>query len=127
MINIVRNKAKEISTMFGGVELVDRALRVMENTTTIRVNEVIMTKIDGAIESTVISIMILKMRAVADPVGWSATSMLRVCAQTQLEEKSQATAIIPINRLSFFIILESPLIDYRERRSGFPARDCVRG
>ena len=68
-MNIVRNKASEIRTIFGGVELVAKALRVMEKTTIIRVKEVIITKILGAIDSTVIIRIMLKIRAVAEPVG----------------------------------------------------------
>ena len=67
-MNKVKNKAKEIITVFGGVELVAKALRVKENTTTKRVNDVIITKILGAIDNIVISIITLKIRAVVDPV-----------------------------------------------------------
>ena len=68
MIKTVMNKASEMKTMLGGVALVARAERVIENTTIRRVNEVIIMTIDGAKDKTVISAKTLKMRAVAVPV-----------------------------------------------------------
>ncbi len=68
-MNMVRNKASESSTIFGGVELVASALRVIEKTTTIRVNDVIITSRLGAIDNTVISRIRLKILAVAEPLG----------------------------------------------------------
>lgn len=68
-MNILKNKAKEINTMFGGVELVAKALRVTDKTTIIRVNEVIIINIDGATDKTVIIIITLNIRAVVDPVA----------------------------------------------------------
>ena len=72
--NIVRNKAKEISTMLGGVELVARALRVMEKTTAILVKDVIIIRMDGAKDRIVMTARRLNIRAVAEPVGCPATS-----------------------------------------------------
>ena len=51
----VRNSASEITTELGGAVAVPSAVRSSDSTTTMRVNEVIMTKIDGASDSTVIS------------------------------------------------------------------------
>ena len=75
---MVKNNANEIKTILGGVALVARALLVIEKTTTIRVNDVIIMRIDGAIDNTVIIIMTLKIRAVAEPSGASETLRLKV-------------------------------------------------
>jgi hypothetical protein len=55
MMNAVTNRASEISTAFGGVCCRPSAERRNASTTTTRVNEVIMTRIEGARLSTVIS------------------------------------------------------------------------
>ena len=52
----VRNNAKAIITWFGGACAVPIAVRRNESTTTIRVNEVTITRIDGASDRIVISI-----------------------------------------------------------------------
>ncbi len=80
MINIVRKRAREIITILGGVAFVAKAFLVMDKTTIIRVKDVIMTKIDGAMDNTVMSMITLNMRAVAEPVGASAIFRLNVCA-----------------------------------------------
>jgi len=69
--------------MLGGVALVAKALRVIEKTTTMRVKEVIITKIDGASDKTVIIMMILKIRPVAEPVGVSDIFKLTDCANAE--------------------------------------------
>ena len=51
----MRNIASAIITEFGGAVAVPSAVRSSESTTTMRVNDVIMTRIDGAIDSTVSS------------------------------------------------------------------------
>ena len=53
MTKAVRNNASEMTTEFGGAVAVPSAVRRSESTTTMRVNEVIITRIDGASESTV--------------------------------------------------------------------------
>ena len=74
--------------MLGGVALVDKAERVIENTTINRVNEVIIITIDGANESTVISAKILKIRAVAVPVVTLSKLRLTLCAKAE-EQKNK--------------------------------------
>jgi hypothetical protein len=49
----VRNKASEMTTEFGGAVAVPSAVRNSDKTTTIRVNDVIMMRMDGASDSTV--------------------------------------------------------------------------
>ena len=49
----VRNNASEMTTELGGAVAVPSAVRNSDSTTTIRVNEVIMTRMDGASDSTV--------------------------------------------------------------------------
>ena len=49
----VKNNAKPIITWFGGIWFVANAVRVNDNTMTIRANDVIKIKILGAIDSTV--------------------------------------------------------------------------
>ena len=51
-------------TAFGGAVAVPSAVRRSDSTTTIRVNEVIITRIDGASESTVISAISWMTRSV---------------------------------------------------------------
>ena len=53
MIKAVRNSARLISTVLGGVCCMPIAVRRKDSTTTIRVNDVIITRIDGASASTV--------------------------------------------------------------------------
>lgn len=106
-MNMLKNKAREIKTMFGGVELVAKALRVMDKTTTTRVNEVIIIKIDGATDKTVIIIITLKMRAVVEPVeGESPTLRLMDCANAEsAKQKMPKSKMIVIKLIFFFMIL----------------------
>ena len=53
MTKAVRKSASEMTTEFGGEVAVPSAVRNSDSTTTMRVNDVIITKIDGASESTV--------------------------------------------------------------------------
>jgi hypothetical protein len=55
MTKAVRNKASKMTTEFGGEVAVPSAARSSDSTTTMRVNEVIITRIDGASDSTVSS------------------------------------------------------------------------
>ena len=55
MTKAVRNKAGEMTTEFGGEVAVPSAVRSSDGTTTMRVNEVMITRIDGAGDSTVSS------------------------------------------------------------------------
>ena len=55
MTKAVRNKASKMTTEFGGESAVPSAARSSDSTTTMRVNEVIITRIDGASDSTVSS------------------------------------------------------------------------
>ena len=48
MTKAVRNKASKMTTEFGGEVAVQSAVRSSDSTTTMRVNEVIITMIDGA-------------------------------------------------------------------------------
>ena len=63
----VRNKASETITALGGAVAVPSAVRRSDNTTTMRVNDVIITRIEGARESTVISAMSWMTRSVRPP------------------------------------------------------------
>src|ERR1700688_501879 len=57
-------------TEFGGAVAVPSAVRNSDSTTTIRVNDVIMIRIDGAIDSTVSSAISWIARAVTPPLPW---------------------------------------------------------
>ena len=84
MMNKLKNKAKDIRTIFGGVELVANALLVMDKTTTKRVNDVIIIKMEGATDKTVMSMITLKILAVVEPLlGLSPISKLNVCAMAE--------------------------------------------
>lgn len=106
-MNMLKNKANEIKTIFGGVELVANALLVMDKTTTTRVNDVIIINMDGATDKTVIIIITLKMRAVVEPVvGESPTFKLMDCAKAEsAKQKMQKSKIIAIKLIFFFMIL----------------------
>src|SRR5436305_4823551 len=66
-------------TEFGGAVAVPRAVRNSDSTTTIRVNDVIMIRIDGAIDSTVRSAINWIARSVTPPLPWQRV-MLISCA-----------------------------------------------
>src|SRR4051794_34410255 len=71
--------ASAMITEFGGAVAVPSAVRNNDSTTTIRVNEVIMIRIDGAIDSTVRSAMSWMARSVTPPLPWPRL-MLISCA-----------------------------------------------
>ena len=64
MTKAVRNSASDTITALGGAVAVPSAVRNSDSTTTMRVNEVIMTRIDGASDSTVSSATIWITRSV---------------------------------------------------------------
>src|SRR3954469_14402367 len=66
-------------TEFGGAVAVPSAVRNSDSTTTIRVNDVIMIRIDGAIDSTVSSAISWIARSVTPPPPWPRL-MLMSCA-----------------------------------------------
>src|ERR1700749_509574 len=66
-------------TVFGGAVAVPRAVRSSDSTTTMRVNAVIMTRIDGATDSTVNSAINWIARSVTPPLPWPRL-MLMSCA-----------------------------------------------
>ena len=66
-------------TEFGGAVAVPSAVRSSDSTTTIRVNDVIMIRIDGAIDSTVNSAISWIARSVTPPLPWPRL-MLMSCA-----------------------------------------------
>src|SRR5450755_919820 len=66
-------------TEFGGAVAVPNAVRSSDSTTTILVNEVIMIRIDGAIDSTVSSAISWIARSVTPPLPWPRL-MLISCA-----------------------------------------------
>ncbi len=111
-MNMLKNKAREIKTMFGGVELVAKALRVMDKTTTTRVKEVIIIKIEGATDSTVIIIITLKMRAVVEPVvGESPTFKLMDCANAESAKQRMPKNKIKASKLIFFFMFLTRGVD----------------
>src|SRR5713101_1347256 len=66
-------------TEFGGAVAVPSAVRNSDSTTTIRVNDVIMIRIDGAIDNTVSSAISWIARSVTPPLPWPRL-MLMSCA-----------------------------------------------
>src|SRR6202790_487466 len=66
-------------TEFGGAVAVASAVRNSDSTTTIRVNDVIMIRIDGAIDSTVNNAISWIARSVTPPLPWPRL-MLMSCA-----------------------------------------------
>ena len=66
-------------TVFGGAVAVPSAVRSSDSTTTMRVNDVIMIRIDGASDSTVSSAISWIARSVTPPLPWPRL-MLMSCA-----------------------------------------------
>src|SRR5215204_3538773 len=73
--NAVRNIASEMSTALGGAVAVPRAVRSNESTTTMRVNDVTITRIEGASDSTVSSAINCNTRSVSPPPWPNVTLM----------------------------------------------------
>ncbi len=96
MMNRVRNSARLIITLFGGVCWVPMALRRNDSTTMIRVNEVIITSIDGASEMTVSSASIWMIRAVLLPPP-SPKSRLSSCASATPAVRDSTAPAIAVN------------------------------
>ena len=65
MTNAVRNSASDTMTVLGGAVAVPSAVRSGDSTTTMRVHDVIVTRIDGASDSTVSSTIIWITRSVS--------------------------------------------------------------
>ena len=63
----MRKSASATITALGGAVAVPSAVRSSESTTTMRVNEVIMIRIDGASESTVMNAISWITRSVSPP------------------------------------------------------------
>src|SRR5438270_14020979 len=68
-------------TEFGGAVAVPSAVRNKDSTTTIRVNDVIMIRIEGAIDSTVKSAINWIARSVTPPLPWPRLILIS-CAST---------------------------------------------
>ena len=128
IMNNVRNKASETKTMLGGVALVARALRVMENTTIIRVKDVIIIRIDGANDNTVIIIRTLKILPVAVPSGVSPKLMFRHWAKAGSVQQSAAkikTKMAKSDFLFIFFILAG--VGLQQQISGLAEQDQIFG
>ena len=67
MTKAVRNSARLTITMLGGAVVAPSAWRRKDSTTTMRVKEVTITRIAGAIDSTVIRTISCTMRLVVEP------------------------------------------------------------
>ena len=93
MTKAVRNSASETITALGGAVAVPSAVRSSDSTTTMRVNDVIITRIDGASDSTVISAISWTTRSVR-PAPWPKL-MLMSCASAGLRRGNQNRAIRP--------------------------------
>ena len=79
----VKNKARLMMTVLGGADAVPMAERNRDRTTTIRVNDVTITRMAGAIDRIVIRAISCKARSVVPPVG--PRSRLKVCACADTE------------------------------------------
>ena len=108
MTKAVRNSASETITALGGAVAVPSAVRRSDSTTTMRVNEVIMTRIDGASDSTVSSAIIWITRSVS-PLP-CAKLMLMSCATAGVT----AAAITPATPIA--------TVTRRTRRSESPVK-----
>src|SRR3981189_2977436 len=84
-------------TEFGGAVAVPNAVRSSDNTTTIRVNDVIMIRIDGATESTVSSAISWIARSVTPPLPWPRL-MLMSCANAGAASDPAAISVVARNK-----------------------------
>src|ERR1700757_5120681 len=82
--------ASAMMTEFGGAVAVPKAVRNSDSTTTIRVNDVIMIRIDGAIDSTVRSAISWIARSVTPPLP-GARLMLMSWANAVVASEPAAT------------------------------------
>src|ERR1700733_640518 len=101
MTKAVRNSASEMTTELGGAVAVPSAVRNSDSTTTMRVNEVIITRIDGASDSTVISTINWMMRSLRPPVAapWPKLMLISCAASGVADTISAATeAATVLNR-----------------------------
>ncbi len=92
-----------MTTEFGGAVAVPSAVRSSDSTTTMRVNEVIMIRIDGASDSTVISAISWMTRSLSPPppaaAPWPKLMLISCAASGVAENKSAATeAATVVNR-----------------------------
>ena len=88
-MNMVKNIAKLINTILGGVVCVPKAVLKNDRTTTMRVKLVTITSIDGASDRTVIKRMVWTMRADAD--GPDPMSKFMDCANAAHGAKDMTT------------------------------------
>src|SRR5450631_2102107 len=101
-------------TEFGGAVAVPNAVRSNDSTTTIRVNDVIMTRIDGAIDSTVNSAISWIARSVTPPLPWPRL-MLMSCANAGAASDPAAISRLKNNTL------RGPFADLTKGSSDGPA------
>src|SRR6202162_6233297 len=80
-------------TEFGGAVAVPSAVRSSDSTTTIRVNDVIMIRIEGAIDSTLSSAISWIARSVTPPLPWPRL-MLMSCANAGAASEPAAIRVI---------------------------------
>src|SRR5579863_4669437 len=81
-------------TEFGGAVAVPSAVRSNDNTTTMRVNDVIMIRIDGAIDRTVSSAISWIARSVTPPPFWPPRLMLMSCAHAGTASKLAVRTVL---------------------------------
>ena len=95
----MRNSASETITALGGAVAVPSAVRSSESTTTMRVNEVIITRIDGASDSTVRSAISWITRSVsAAALAEIDADVLRERPETQPSQGSVPTTAATVAR-----------------------------
>src|SRR5215471_12831316 len=124
--------ASAMMTEFGGAVAVPSAVRNNDNTTTMRVNDVIMIRIDGAIDSTVNSAISWIARSVTPPLPWprlmlmswaaacpaSVPAVIRVAKNKTLRGEAPS---LTKDSLDVRAGTPSRLQDYRTRSSTEPA------
>ena len=101
-MKLLRNSARLIKTTLGGDCCVPSAVLRSDSTTTILVNEVIVTSNPGANDSTAIKATSCIIRAVVDPPG-SPISKVRLCDRassgakmTKMNAKKSGDSVIKI-------------------------------
>src|SRR5260370_42415949 len=80
-------------TEFGGAVEVPIAVRSSDSTTTMRVNDVIMIRIDGAIESTVKSAISWIARSVTPPLPWPRLMLISCANAGSIRDPAAAISV----------------------------------
>src|SRR6478672_10538935 len=93
-------------TELGGAVAVPNAVRNSDSTTTIRVNDVIMIRIDGAIDSTVSSAINWIARSVTPPPPWPRLMLISCASAGSASEPAASRRILRTAQQGCHLVFE---------------------